>query len=202
MKNSPKIIIGIISVLMVVLLAYVFFFQKAPAPQIIKSTQSVPKDWTSYNDFSSGLSLKAPAGLILTSTSDGLSLVFATTAPYAHTHLLREIRIDINIPLLDCMPTQNGSVSRPTAVNINGLSYTRNMWNDAGAGNIYEGIDYAAYQNRLCYRISFFSHSTNGESLYTNNQSQIKKVDAQQAKDMDDLFSFFNQVASTIRLGK
>lgn len=146
--------------------------------------------------------MRAPADLTLASTTSGLSLVFATTTPYVHTHLLHELRIDIAAPAVDCVSTEDGVVGSSTIIAINGVNFERERWSGAGLGNLYQGIDYTTVRNSLCYRVTLFTHSTNGEGFYTDNPVQIQKIDALQAADIRDLFALFDQIAGTIKFTK
>jgi hypothetical protein len=202
MKKLTKIIIGIIVLIIVAVLVYVVFFKKAQAPQDINPNQSIPSSWVTYNDSVSGISLKAPAGLTVATSSTGLSLVFATTTPYVHTHLLHELRIDIATPAVDCISTNSDSVSSSTPAAINGVDFERETWSGVGLGNLYQGIDYTVVRNGLCYRVGLFTHSTNGEGFYSNDPVQIKKIDALQAMDMRAMLALFDQIAGTIKFAK
>jgi len=193
MGKTTKIIAGVIVVIIAVLAGYVLFFEKAQAPEVV---------WQTYTDTASGVSLQAPAGLAVSTSTSGLSLNFATTTPYVHTHLLHELRIDIATPDVDCISTQSGLISTTTTKVINGVNFERGSWGEAAAGNLYEGIDYTTIRNNLCYRIGLFTHSANGEGLYGGTPEQIKKIDALQAADIKDLFALFDQIATTIRFTK
>jgi hypothetical protein len=195
-----KIIVGVIALVMVAVLIYVLFFDKAQAPQ--NSNQSIPSTWVTYTDTGSGITLHAPANLVLAISSTGLSLIFATTTPYVHTHLLHELRIDIDAPAIDCVSTGDGVIGSSTIVAINGVNFEREEWSGVGLGNLYQGIDYTVVRNGLCYQVTLFTHSTNGEGFYTDDQAQIKKIDALQATDIKNLFSLFDQIAGTIKFTK
>ena len=193
MQKSTKITVSVIALILILLILFVLFFHKAEAPKNVSESKT-------YVDISSGISLQAPNGLNYQSSSNGLSLVFATTSPYAHTHLLQEIRIDIDLPSKECLESDGGPVSSTSTVVINGVSFERETWSGVGLGNLYQGIDYKTVRDDgYCYRVSFFTHSTNGEGFYTDNQAQIKTVDAQQAVDIKNLFALFDQIAGTIK---
>lgn len=202
MKTYTKIIVYLVVLTAVAVVVYATIFRKAEAPQSVNVNQSTPSSWVTYNNTRSGVSLQAPAGLTIATSSSGLSLIFATTTPYVHTHLLHELRIDIDNPAIDCVSTNGGDVSSSTIVVINGVNFERETWSGVGLGNLYQGIDYVTVRNGSCYRIGLFTHSTNGEGFYTDDQVQIKKIDALQAMDIKDLFALFDQVAGTIEFVK
>ena len=192
MKKLLRIFGGTALLVLIAVFVYMSFFNKVEAPQ----------GWQNYADTVSGITLQAPVGLTVATSTSGLSLIFATTSPYVHTHLLHELRIDIATPAVDCVSTEGGYIGTSTKVTINGIIFERQNWDDVGAGNLYQGIDYTAVVGGSCYRVSLFTHSTNGEGFYTDNAEQIKKVDAQQAADIKALFALFDQVAGTIRFTK
>lgn len=202
MKKSTKIIIATIVLILVIVAFYVIIFEEVEAPQAILPNQSIPADWIAYRDDNSGVTLKAPRGLILATSSTGLSLIFSTTTPYVNTHLLHELRIDIATPAVDCVSTGESMVGTSTKVVINGLDFEKQNWSGVGLGNLYQGVDYTIIRNSMCYQVSLFTHSTNGEGFYTNDATQIAKVDAQQKLDIDALFKLFDQVAGTIKFVK
>lgn len=202
MKNTTKVVIGLILAIMIALVIFAWFFDRAQAPQVVVPVQTIPANWKIYNDPVSGVSLQAPSGLTLATSSTGLSLIFATTTPYVHTHLLQELRIDIATPATDCVSTESGLISATSTKIINGISFERGTWGEAAAGNLYQGIDYTTIRNGLCYRVGLFTHSANGEGLYGSDPDQIKKVDALQAIDIQDLFALFDQIATTIKFTK
>lgn len=192
MKKLFRIFEGVALLVLISIFVYVSFFNKAEAPQ----------GWQTYSDSVSGITLQAPVGLTVATSTSGLSLIFATTTPYVHTHLLHELRIDIATPAVDCVSTEGDYVGVPTNVAVNGVVFERQEWDGVGAGNLYRGIDYTAVKGGSCYRVSLFIHSTNGEGFYTNDAEQIKKVDAQQAADIKALFAFFDQIIETVRFTK
>jgi hypothetical protein len=202
MKKLTKVIIGLVVLVVIAVLIYVLFFEKAEAPQVVLPNQPIPSSWVTYTDTNSGISLQAPASLTIASTTNGLSLIFATTTPYVHTHLLHEVRVDIATPAVDCVSTDGGVIGTSTRVAINGVNFERENWSDIGAGNLYQGADYTTIRNGLCYRVGLFTRSTNGEGFYSNDPVQIQKIDALQAIDIKDLFALFDQVAETIKFTK
>jgi hypothetical protein len=116
--------------------------------------------------------------------------------------LLHELRIDIVTPAVDCVSVGGGVIGTSTTVVINGVNFERENWSDVGAGNLYQGIDYTTIRNGLCYQVTLFTHSTNGEGFYGSDADQIKKIDALQAMDIRSLFALFDQVARTIKFTK
>ena len=202
MKTLTKVIVGIVAVVIVIGLVYVLFFGKAEAPL-------TPSDWAVYTESVSGISFRAPVNFIVVNNgksvftgADVFSLIIPTTTPFVNTHLLHEVRIDIDTPTTTCSFEQQGALTSSTQVKINGVVFTRSLTGDAGAGNIYQGIDYTTMRHNLCYRVALFTHSTNGEGFYTDNTAQIAQVDAQQAKDITALFKLFDQIAGTIKFTK
>lgn len=203
MKNTTKILIGIV-VIIVALAIYAIFFGKAQAPQTIVPVQTIPSNWQTYTDPASGVSVKAPSGLTSTTTAqNGYSLIFPTTTPYVNTHLLHEIRIDITASTTGCNSyISDLGMAATTSVAINGVNFERGLWSDAAAGSVYGGVGYKTTRGNLCYYVVLFTRSTNGEGFYTSDQDQIKKIDALQAIDIKDLFALFDQIATTIKFTK
>ena len=208
MSKSTKIIIGILVAMAVALVILLVFFDKAQAPQNTVINQPIPSDWQTFTDPISGISLQAPSDLTATSGinifsgTKTFSLIIPTTTPYVNTHLLHEARIDVDTPTTTCAEQpQNGQASS-TQVTIDGVIFTRILTGDVGAGNLYQGIDYTTTRNGFCYSVSLFTHSTNGEGFYTNDKIQIQKIDALQKIDIQDLFTLFDQSASTIKFTK
>jgi hypothetical protein len=205
MNKLTKIIIGLVILIIVIGLIYVLFFEKAQAPQNVNINQSIPTSWKIYTDTISGISLRVPADFTAENHNSAFSdanlflLVIPTSTPYVHTHLLHEALIAIDVPTTTCPVEEQDIFASSTQANINGVSFTRTTTEGVGAGNIYQGIDYTTTRSGLCYRISLFTHSTNGEGFYSNDPVQIKKVDALQAMDIKDLFSLFDQIARTIK---
>jgi len=203
MKTLAKVIVGIVAVLVVMGLVYVLFFEKAEAPL-------TPSDWAVYTESISGISFRAPIsfnvvnnGKSVFTGADVFSLIIPTTTPFVNTHLLHEARIDIDTPTTTCVQSETleGSASS-TQVTINGVKFARLLTGGVGAGNLYQGIDYTTTRNNLCYRVSLFTHSTNGEGFYTGDAAQIAQVAAQQAKDISALFKLFDQIVTTIKFTK
>ena len=201
MKNTTKIVIAVIVAIILAIVVYVMFFDEVKAPQVVVPGQTIPANWVTYSDPKTGINIQAPSGLMSTSTDVGFSLIFATTTPYVHTHLLHELRIDINNFGTDC-PAVEDQVSTTTVVVVNGVNFERQNWSGVGAGNLYQGINYTTGVSGSCYRISLYTHSTNGEGFYTNDQVQIKKIDALQVIDIRDLFALFDQIATTVKFTK
>ncbi len=211
MKNTTKIIVALILAIIVAFAVYALFFEKAQAPQVDNINTSVPTDWQTYTDPSTGISLQAPADFTVENHDPAFSdanlflLVIPTTTPYVNTHLLHEALIAIDPATTTCSTEVSEMDGRPassTQATINGVDFTRTPTGGVGAGNIYQGIDYTTNRNSLCYRVTLFTHSTNGEGFYSNDPVQIKKIDALQAIDIKELFMLFDQIALTIKFTK
>ncbi len=211
MKTLTKIILGIIVIAIVVAVVYAMFFGKAGAPTI-DNASGIPSSWKTYTVKSYDLSLQAPADfklIINQGLADGNDPIYnptfflniPTTTPYFHTHLINESYVLVDQGDVACSQS-NAEVTSSNQVTINGTTFTRTTTSGVGAGQLYQGIDYATTKNGTCYRIFLFTHSTNGEGFYTDNAAQIKQVDAQQAQDMTALFKLFDQIAGTIKFSK
>jgi hypothetical protein len=48
-----------------------------------------------------------------------------------------------------------------TLVTVGTTPFTRSSWSDAGAGNLYEGADYATKQGGRCVHVTLYMHSCN-----------------------------------------
>jgi hypothetical protein len=208
MKKLTKTVVGVI-VLVAVVFVYILFFNKAQAPQVVAPGQTIPTSWKTYTDTVSGISLQAPADFVVENHNSAFSdanlflLVIPTSTPYVHTHLLHEALIAVDVPTSTCPIEETLELSASsTQITINSVAFTRTLTGGVGAGNIYQGIDYTTTRNNLCYRVTLFTHSTNGEGFYTGDTVQIKKIDALQAMDIKDLFTLFDQIAGTLKFSK
>ena len=62
----------------------------------------------------------------------------------------------------NCLTTSmGGNGIQKSSVTINGVTYTRLVTSDAGAGNFYETTSYRTVRNNQCYVIEYTIHSTN-----------------------------------------
>jgi membrane-bound inhibitor of C-type lysozyme len=79
-------------------------------------------------------------------------------------------------------PQSGGSAPIKSIATINGVSYTKFVSNDAGAGNFYETTSYRALRNSQCYAMEYTIHSSNIANYPTNSgitafdQSKIESV--------------------------
>lgn len=63
------------------------------------------------------------------------------------------------LAIKDCLIANNGEIAKGT-VSINGVTYTKTMLGDAGAGNYYNTTSYRTMHNNQCYVMEYTIHST------------------------------------------
>ncbi len=187
MKKYTILVIILIGILALIVI------NRAYAPH---TANQIPSDWQTYENVVSGLSVRVPADFIATTTDTTYIFTIPTTAPYAQTHLLREAQITFDTPVQTC--TANDLVATWATTTIAQHEFSVGNWSDVGAGNLYQGTDYITQHNGLCYRISLFTHSTNGEGFYTDNPQQIAQINAQQKEDISALQMLVQDVLKTL----
>jgi hypothetical protein len=159
------------------------------------------ENWKTYSFAQSNLTLRAPTDFAEQTVSDGVELVIPTTTPYFRTNLTHEAYIEIYLPTTTCV--KNGDVySSQATTTFNGISYSRGVWSGAGAGNLYQGIDYTTSRNGLCQEITLYTHGTDGEGFYTGDQALIQKDDSEQKQDMANIFNLADQIMGTVTLSR
>ncbi len=60
-----------------------------------------------------------------------------------------------------CLTAPGGSMVTSSQITINGITYTKITYGDAGAGNFYDTTSYRVVRNNQCYAIEYTIHSTN-----------------------------------------
>lgn len=84
----------------------------------------------------------------------------------------------------NCLTDTSGSKSAKTKVTINGTSYTKIVFGDAGAGNFYDTTSYRVLRNNQCYAIEYTIHSTNiGNYSPDQGITEYNKVKVQTVLD-------------------
>ncbi len=63
--------------------------------------------------------------------------------------------------LTNCLTTTNTDTTQKENVVINGTTFTKFSFSDAGAGNFYETTSYRTIKNNECYAVEYTIHSTN-----------------------------------------
>lgn len=76
--------------------------------------------------------------------------------------------------IANCLAVENGE-TRVGIVTIGGVDFTKTVFGDAGAGNLYNTTSYRAVKNGMCYTIETTVHSTN-LGVYAPEQG-IKQFD-------------------------
>lgn len=65
------------------------------------------------------------------------------------------------VALEECHAVPEGGAVEGAETTVNGITYTRFKYSDAGAGNVYETTSYRLLRNDQCYAIEYTIHSTN-----------------------------------------
>lgn len=60
-----------------------------------------------------------------------------------------------------CLTEAVGNNIAKSEVTINGTTYTKMNYTDAGAGNFYDVTSYRTVKNNVCYAVEYIIHSTN-----------------------------------------
>ncbi|MES2437269.1 MAG: hypothetical protein V4519_04655 [Patescibacteria group bacterium] len=199
-KKNIRILITLI-VVIIVAVGFVVFTRGSNSPDgnSLQSTILNTDSWKTFQAGEGTITFKAPTDFIPEDGEEVFSLNIPETKPYFETHLIKEARIDVVFhDKCTAIPSnpENRAVST-TDVVLNGTAFTKSIFEDAGAGNAYKTTEYAVLKDAKCYEISLFLHSTNGEALYTDKVSQIKKVDAQHSKDIENMEKLFESVVGS-----
>ena len=160
--------------------------------------------WQMYVDNKNGFSLEYPATLTPTTNADGsFALAFSKSA-FFHWPLLDDVRLSVLVSAEACPPLALGGVDGAPAatetVSMNGLSFTRQVGTDVGAGQLYTRVVYDTVTAGHCYRLDFLDHGTNGAGFYVDDLSLAQKYDAVHAADMQAVYNTLNAVVGTFRV--
>ncbi len=160
--------------------------------------------WQMYVDNKSGFSLEYPSTLTQITNPDGsFALAFSKSA-FFHWPLLDDARLSVSATPETCPPLSLGGADGQPAskqtVSMNGLSFTRQVGTDVGAGQLYTQVVYDTINNGYCYRLSFLDHGTNGAGFYVDDLSLAQKYDAVHATDMQTVYETLNAVVGTFRV--
>jgi len=60
-----------------------------------------------------------------------------------------------------CLVPDYGPMQNVSTTTINGVTYTKILWSDAGAGNLYETTSYRTIRDGICYAVEYTIHSSN-----------------------------------------
>jgi len=60
-----------------------------------------------------------------------------------------------------CLTDPQDNMTKSSKVTINGVTYTKLTFSDAGAGNIYDTVSYRTVRDNQCYAIEYTIHSSN-----------------------------------------
>jgi len=81
-----------------------------------------------------------------------------------------------------CLAISNGDSVVKGAATINGVAFTKFVFNDAGAGNFYELHSYRTVQNKRCYAVEYYIHSLHignfgpGSRIVAFDKAKIQNV--------------------------
>jgi hypothetical protein len=197
---TKKRFLCILCALVIIGALFVVFSRRddAPVQSQVSSTQS--DTWKTYQGAEGTITIKVPADFVPQDGTENFSFDIPEKSPYFATHLIKEARLDIIVhEKCSVIPgNPEGRAISTIETVINDTTFTKSIFSDAGAGNIYQTVEYATTKNGKCYEIALFLHSVNGEALYSDIPARIKKVNAQHDQDMANLIKLFDQVIATI----
>lgn len=78
----------------------------------------------------------------------------------------------------NCLVQKNGNASS-SVVTINGTSFTRITYGDAGAGNFYDIVSYRTVHDNACYALEYVIHSTNIQNYPPGTITQFDQSSVQ-----------------------
>jgi len=83
-----------------------------------------------------------------------------------------------------CLTQGNGSMTTaPVSVTLNGVSYARLSFGDAGAGNLYETTSYRTIRNNQCYSVEYTIHSSPIANYPAGHVTAFDRVQVQSVLD-------------------
>lgn len=94
--------------------------------------------------------------------------------------------------LAECTTGRNLGSEKGESVVLGGMPYTKFMYSDAGAGNLYETTSYRMQMQGQCYVLEYTIHTTNIGN-YSPDQG-IKEYDAKKVHDI------FEGIVSSVKL--
>ena len=140
-----------------------------PSQFVLSGEQGYSQDWTT-NSTSSGLLL---AKVMIqrsfepgTNFGDGKFTIGVSSDPDA---------------VAECLVPQFGNMEKVSTTTINGTSFTKFIFSDAGAGNLYDTTSYRTIKNGQCYAIEYTIHSGNFYNYTTGaiqmfNEAKVNAV--------------------------
>jgi hypothetical protein len=143
-----------------------------------------------YEDTGIGYSISVPSGWTTTPGKEIITNSYHTkgtafTAPSETGTTLDEAFFHV-AQMTSCPP-----LPKNTAATIAGVPFQRALWNDAAAGNLYEGVTYASPKDAGCLVLTGFLHSCNlGPDCGANHSVPFNK---------EALFSAFDAMAMSVR---
>ena len=84
---------------------------------------------------------------------------------------------------------------------VAGLTFNKNTWSDAGAGNVYQGVVYSTRKENNCYAITLFIHSTQPEN-YADNETEAKQFRIEHEAAMKKIVERFENMISSLQILK
>lgn len=184
MKNNPIIWSGIGIIIMLCLIATVWFMFSVPIsenPAVFNigpnphprtpstSSEGVPDSWNTFTDKNDGFAVSYPPEFNLKSESIYLNDQNATgteidyPATYTTGTNLGEAYVGITkktVTSTDACYAPFGYTTSTSDVVINGVKYRYSNESDAGAGNLYDTVRYATIKGDTCYNVALLMHST------------------------------------------
>ncbi|MDE1975215.1 MAG: hypothetical protein KGI49_01755 [Patescibacteria group bacterium] len=155
--------------------------------------------WLIHVDNAAGYSVEYPSNMMESAAAGVLTLVFPKSI-YFHWPLEDNAKITV-YATTTCPSVISGAIgSGPQNITLNGLSFTRNIGTDVGAGQLYTEVAYDTYSGGKCYRVDFFDHGTNGAGFYVDDVSLIQRYDAQHATDMQAAFAVMNGIVGSLKI--
>ncbi len=178
MKDSTNFWV-IVAFAVIVILAIFAFTHKTPAP-IYQPPVPQPSTTQTFIDSSSTFSFVYPKEFSVVSsnfssadswmqnsTADG-NLLAVLTIPrsYQPNTNFSEAKLTVGksskaSAVKSCLQMTNGNGISKSTVNINGTTYTKFNYSDAGAGNFYDVTSYRTIRGAECYAVEYTIHSTN-----------------------------------------
>jgi len=139
-------------------------FDKAAESQLFTQMMSTfgfapqPTDWSTYSNTTYGFQFQYPPGSERHFETPSSILIQLPIAPGTN---LREKYVQVSARAAD--PCQSPLISRPGSptetVVINGISFFKQIGDDAGAGHLHQWVSYSTLKNNDCISMDFVLHS-------------------------------------------
>jgi hypothetical protein len=205
MKNQPSgflsMSIGLVLIFIGVSIAEYNVFNHSPVnppfqQASVNSSQNEVKGWKTYTDSQYGFSIQYPADFTISEDPGQSVSLVAPVRNYFKTKLANEEKVVILNPTKNCPPLPDeikGTSTLSTAAGV----IEGEGWEGAGAGNIYQGVDYHVLHNELCYTIRLYTHRASDASLFPEYNTP-EKIAATNGQDTADRLHFADLTAEMI----